>query len=126
MMACNYLAAGPTIQIVETAFDFFPAAKTEGSTGVVNAISKVAYLFTTTALFQGLSNLFWIPMMNKYGRRPMYLISFAIYFVAAIWAAFTFSYGSFLASRILMGFAAGAAEGIAPVTISDCKFPAKS
>jgi hypothetical protein len=61
MMACNYLAAGPTIQIVETAFDFFPAAKTEGSTGVVNAVSKVAYFFTTTALFQGLSNLFWIP-----------------------------------------------------------------
>lgn len=121
MMACNYLAAGPTIQIVETTFDFFPEAKTSDSAGLVNAIGKVAYFFTTTALFQGLSNLFWIPMMNKYGRRPMYLVSFAIYFVSAIWAALTFSYGSFLASRILMGFAAGAAEGIAPVSISDCK-----
>lgn len=112
IIACNYLAAGITIQIVETTFDFFLVAKTSGSAGLVNTIGKVSYYFTTTALFQGLSNLFWIPMMNKYGRRPMYLISFAIYFVSAIRAAFTFSYGSFLASRMLMGFAAGAAEGL--------------
>ena len=58
MMACNYLAAGPIIQIVETTFDFFPEAKTEGSAALVTAIGKVVYFFTTTALFQGLSNLF--------------------------------------------------------------------
>ncbi|RDW95366.1 MFS general substrate transporter-27 [Coleophoma crateriformis] len=124
MVCCNYLAAGPTIQIVETTFDFFPESSVMGHPGPLftKSIAKVAYFFTTTALFQGLSNLLWIPLMNKYGRRPAYVVSYALYFVFTIWAAFTTSYGSFLASRMAIGLAAGAAEGIAPVTISDCFF----
>jgi MFS family permease len=124
MVACNFLAAGPTVQIIETTADFFPKSFVEGHPGPLfaPAIAKVSYFFTTTALFQGLSLFIWVPLMNKYGRRPMYLISFALYFGASLWAAFTFSFGSFLASRIFIGLAAGAAEGIAPVTIADCKF----
>jgi MFS family permease len=45
-----------------------------------------------------------------------------LYLAAAIWAIFEHSYGRFLAARILMGFASGAAETIAPVTISDLFF----
>lgn len=119
MVACNFLAAGPTIQIVETTLDFFPDAM---QTGLPTAIGKVAYFFNATALFQGLSLFIWIPLMNKYGRRPVYLISFALYFVAAIGCAFTYSYARFLVARIFIGLAAGAAEGMAPVTIADSQY----
>lgn len=78
--------------------------------GLVKEIPKVAYFFTTTALLQGIGNFIWMPLANKYGRRPIYLISYTIYLVCAIWAACTHSYGSFLTARILLGFGAGAAE----------------
>lgn len=78
--------------------------------GLVPAISMVAYFFTSTSLVQGTGNLIWMPLVNKYGRRPVYLASYVIYLAGAIWAACTYSYGSFLAARIVIGFGAGAAE----------------
>lgn len=45
-----------------------------------------------------------------------------MYLATAIWAILDHSYSGFLAARILMGFASGAAETIAPVTISDLFF----
>jgi MFS family permease len=118
MVMCNLLAAGPTIAMVETAQDFFPNWK---QIGLANAISKTAYFFTSTALLQGTGNLIWIPLVNKYGRRPVYMISYTVYLACAIWAACTYSYGSFLAARILMGFGSGAAETMAP--LSSTYFP---
>ena len=120
MFMCNLLAAGPTIAIVSTAQDFFPDFMQTG--GLVPAISKTAYFFTSTALMQGTGNLIWMPLVNKYGRRPVYLISYSIYLACAIWAACTYSYGSFLAARILMGFGSGAAETMAPLSIADVFF----
>ncbi|KFY88795.1 hypothetical protein V498_06655 [Pseudogymnoascus sp. VKM F-4517 (FW-2822)] len=118
MFMCNFLAAGPSISILETALDFFPKA---GPAGMSNAIAKTAYFFTTTALLQGTGNILWMPLVNKYGRRPIYLASFSLYLVAALWLSFTKSYGSFLAARIFMGFCAGAAETMAPLSIADGK-----
>jgi MFS family permease len=119
MMICNFLAAGPTIAIVETAQEFFPGAI---GAGLGPAINKTAFFFTTTALLQGTGNLIWMPLVNKYGRRPIYLISYVIYLACAIWAACTTGYGSFLTARILMGFGSGAAETMAPLSIADIFF----
>ncbi|POR39623.1 Putative MFS-type transporter [Tolypocladium paradoxum] len=121
MAMCNFLAAGPTIAIVQTALDFFPDAMAN-NTLMTSAIPKVAYFFTTTALLQGTGNLLWVPMANKWGRRPVYILSYLIYFVTAVWLIFDKSYARFLAARILMGFGAGAAETIAPISIADIFF----
>lgn len=81
MVMCNFLAAGPTIAIVATAQDLFLNWK---QTGLGDAIAKTAYFFNCTALFQGFGNLIWMPLINKYGRRPIYVIAFTIYFVTAL------------------------------------------
>lgn len=107
---------GPTIAIAQTAIDFFPMQP------INLAIGKVAYFFTTTALAQGLSNFVWVPLTNKFGRRPIYITSYTIYFACCIWLIFEKSYGGFLAGRILIGVGAGAAETIAPVSIADVFF----
>lgn len=120
MFMCNFLAAGPTVAIVETALDFFPPIA--GPAGIPAAIAKTAYFFTTTALLQGTGNLFWMPLVNKYGRRPIYIASYTLYFGVALWLSFTTKYESFLAARILMGFASGAAETMAPLSIADVFF----
>ncbi|PKS08467.1 hypothetical protein jhhlp_004850 [Lomentospora prolificans] len=116
MMMSNFLAAGPTIAIVSTAMDFFPTLP------VPSAISRVAYFFTTTALLQGTSNFFWVPLTNKFGRRPVYITSYALYFACCVWLIFEKRYGAFLAGRILLGIGAGAAETIAPLSIADVFF----
>ncbi|KAI0409720.1 major facilitator superfamily domain-containing protein [Xylaria palmicola] len=116
MLVCNFLAAGPTIAIVETAVDFFPGYNLNV------AISQVAYSFTTTALLQGTGNFVWVPLANKFGRRPIYVLSYAIYLATTIWLIFEKSYSRYLAGRILMGFGSGAAETIAPITITDIFF----
>ncbi|KAG8165283.1 hypothetical protein KVR01_005558 [Diaporthe batatas] len=123
ILMCNFLAAGPTVTIVNTTVDFFPASPpTVDPAGFSANISKIAYFFSTTALLQGTGNFIWVPLANKYGRRPVYVASYTLYLATAIWAILDHSYGGFLAARILMGFASGAAETIAPVTISDLFF----
>ncbi|KFY74088.1 hypothetical protein V499_05870 [Pseudogymnoascus sp. VKM F-103] len=99
MFMCNFLAAGPTVSIIETAMDFFPTA---GRAGMPGAIAKTAYFFTTTALLQGTGNILWMPLVNKYGRRPIYLASFSLYFATALWLSFTTSYASFLAALFFL------------------------
>ncbi|OLN88494.1 putative MFS-type transporter C1271.10c-like protein 5 [Colletotrichum chlorophyti] len=121
MMMCNFLAAGPSIALVETAVEFFPAAAVED--GVLNiAVAKTAYFFTTTALLQGVGNFFWVPMANKFGRRPVYVASYTVYLACTIWLIFEHSFAGFLAGRIVLGFGAGAAETIAPISIADVFF----
>lgn len=108
------LAAGPTIALVETAVDFFPDAADPASNpdAFDDAVAAVAYYFTTTSLLQGISNFVWVPLANKYGRRPVYILSYTIYLACAVWLVFEESYNGFLAGRILMGVGAGAAETI--------------
>ncbi|KAI9708381.1 MAG: hypothetical protein M1820_004085 [Bogoriella megaspora] len=118
MFFCNFLAAGPTVSIMSITQDFYgppgPAFSKE--------IAKVAYFFTTTALLQGVGNLIWMPLLIKYGRRPVYIVSFTCHTGMAAWAGGATSYASELAARILLGFFAGAGECIGPVTISDIFF----
>ncbi|TLS26026.1 hypothetical protein PpBr36_07726 [Pyricularia pennisetigena] len=123
MLMCNFLAAGPTIALIDTAMDFFPdAADPDNPDAFDNAVAAVSYYFTTTSLLQGISNFLWVPLANKYGRRPVYILSYAIYLACAVWLVFEQSYNGFLAGRILMGVGAGAAETIAPISIADIFF----
>ncbi|EME78795.1 uncharacterized protein MYCFIDRAFT_157527 [Pseudocercospora fijiensis CIRAD86] len=118
MVMCNFLAAGPTVAIVETTIDYFGPPGPE----FTSKISKIAYFFTTTALLQGLGNLVWMPLIVKYGRRPVYLASFTLYTITTIWVSVSKTYANTLVARIVMGFAAGSGECLAPLTISDIFF----
>ncbi|THW54888.1 MFS general substrate transporter [Aureobasidium pullulans] len=79
LVLSNFMAAGPSIAIVELTIDIFhaypPSPLIPGSSAPASiarfssCISKAAYLFSATALLQGISNLFWVPVALKYGRR---------------------------------------------------------
>lgn len=117
---CNFLAAGPTVDMVDIVLDFTGVPPTSDRFNA--AVAKVAYSFTTTALLQGTSNWLWMPLILKFGRRPLYLLSFTAYFGVILWAGLSASYQSELASRIFMGFFTGTAEAMAPLSISDLFF----
>lgn len=116
----NFLCAGPSVAMVELATQF-PVNK-NGVFDLSASISRMAYAFTTYSLMQGAGNFFWVPLMTKYGRRPVFLISYLLYFAMAIWTPFSKNYGSFMAARILGGFFSGVNETIGPVIIADVCF----
>ncbi|KAL9114595.1 MAG: hypothetical protein Q9227_001273 [Pyrenula ochraceoflavens] len=118
MFFCNFLAAGPTVALVDQVVYFYgpPGPKNPDMAG---HIAKVAYFFTTTALMQGMGDLLWMPLIVKYGRRPIYVIAFTGYTATAFWCGFAKTYKVELAGRILMGVFAGAGEVLAPLTIVD-------
>ncbi|KUJ06858.1 MFS general substrate transporter [Mollisia scopiformis] len=117
MLMCTFLAAGPTVALVQIAMDF-----SGGNPNLEAIIPQVAFFFTTSALTQGTGNLLWQPLINKYGRRPMYIISFSGYFATAIWCGTTSNFTSELVGRIFLGFFSGAGECLGPATISDIFF----
>src|SRR5579859_1686384 len=63
-----------------------------------------------------------MPLINKYGRRPIYIAGFVGYTAFTVWVAVSTSYESHLAGRILLGFVSGAGECLAPLTIADIWF----
>lgn len=114
----NFLAAGPTVAIAETTIDFMGPKGPDFSAH----ISKISFFYTSTALCQGVGMLFWMPFIIKFGRRPIYVASYILYFATGLWAGFAKTYGVELAARIVMGFASGAGECLGPMTLADIFF----
>ncbi|KAI3032982.1 hypothetical protein CBS147353_1385 [Aspergillus niger] len=71
----------------------------------------------------GVGNIFWVPLMRVIGKRPVYLISMLFLSMMNVWSSRATSYGELLASRILSGFAAAAADATVPAVVSDMVAP---
>lgn len=113
-----FLSGGPAITTVISAEAFFgPDPRL-----LEEHVAKAAYLFTTSALTIGVGNLFWMPLILKYGRRTVYMVASTCYLATAIWSAVAQTYTSELVARIFLGFSAGFADCLAPLTISDLFF----
>ncbi|GLA73525.1 hypothetical protein AtubIFM55763_004450 [Aspergillus tubingensis] len=107
MVMCNFMSAGPTVAMVDVAADFN------------SSVSRAAYFFNNSALLQGVSNLIWVPLLNKYGRRPIYISAYLLYFFMILGAGLAKTYAGELTTRTILGVGAGAGECLAPVTIAD-------
>lgn len=128
----NFFAAGPGSILVEIVIDLFgvyppnpknPATLAPKSIAAfLSAVSKVALLMSTTTLAAGMSNLIWVPLAVKYGRRMVYTSSFLAFGLCCIWSARASTYGSLLASRIIASWFSGSTECVAPITIADIFF----
>jgi len=64
----------------------------------------------------------WNPLLTKFGKRPVYLMSFFFFFLATVWSALANTYATQMVARVGIGFFAGAAECMAPLTITDMHF----
>lgn len=128
----NFFAAGPSTVLVQIVTDLFgayppdprnPASLSpESIAAFASGVSKVALLFSTTSLAAGVSNILWVPLAVKYGRRPVYTSSFLVFGLCCIWSARATSYSSLLGSRVIASWFSGGAECVAPLTIADVFF----
>ncbi|KAH8690798.1 major facilitator superfamily domain-containing protein [Talaromyces proteolyticus] len=84
--------------------------------------TQAGYLITLNILSLGVGNLFWIPFAVKFGKRPIIILSSAIFFGSSIWSALAKSYGSLLGARIIQGFGASSSEALGPAVVADLYF----
>jgi MFS family permease len=70
----------------------------------------------------GASNVFWVPLSNVYGRRPIMLIALLLATLAAMWAGLAKSFDSLLAARLFMGIGGAPADTVAPDVVGEVFF----
>ncbi|KAF1955029.1 MFS general substrate transporter [Byssothecium circinans] len=84
--------------------------------------SQLTHLIAVNVLFLGASNLWWIPLANIFGRRPVMLVSLLLLVFASMWAGLTSNFYSLLAARIFMGISAGSADAVSPAVVGETFF----
>ncbi|KAJ5669922.1 uncharacterized protein N7477_005285 [Penicillium maclennaniae] len=67
----------------------------------------------------GVGNIFWVPLMRVIGKRPVYLVAMLALSMMNVWSSQATSYNELLASRILSGFVAAAADATVPAVVAD-------
>jgi len=66
--------------------------------------------------------VFFVPLVHKYGRRPLYLFSTALQLAACIWTAKTYTRGDLIGSSLISGLGGAISETIVQITIADLFF----
>jgi DHA1 family bicyclomycin/chloramphenicol resistance-like MFS transporter len=96
-----------------------PALQQMGaSLSVVEENARQLPLTAYIAVFGG-SQLFYGPLSDRYGRRPVLLVGLALYSLACIGAVLSTNFTMLLAMRALQGLGAGATRVIAIAVIRD-------
>ncbi|KGO67162.1 Major facilitator superfamily domain, general substrate transporter [Penicillium italicum] len=66
--------------------------------------------------------IFFMPLVHKYGRRPVYIFSAALQFAACIWQAKMSTVGDLLGSGLISGIGGAISEIVVQITIADMFF----
>ncbi|KAK4149405.1 major facilitator superfamily domain-containing protein [Chaetomidium leptoderma] len=109
----NYTASiiAPVLQLWPSAYPREP-----------KTFSELPYILAVHVLLLGGSNVWWVPLSNWMGRRPVLLIATLLMTLCSVWCARAESFGSLIAARILQGAGGGAADTVAPALIGDLFF----
>lgn len=80
--------------------------------------SAVSWTITSYLAIQGLSPLFWGPLSDTMGRRPIYILSFVVYIISNIVLSFTPNYVVLLLFRGLQSAGSASTVSIGKPDIS--------
>ncbi|KAK5108209.1 hypothetical protein LTR62_008665 [Meristemomyces frigidus] len=85
-------------------------------------LNELSHLVAVNVLLIGCSNIFWVPLSNTFGRRPILILSMLLSTLACMWGGLANSFGSLLAARCVQGIGFGPADTIAPDCVGDVFF----
>jgi MFS family permease len=83
------------------------------------SFSQLTYLVAVNILTLGASNIWWVPLANTYGRRPVILSSLLVLVFSSMWAGLATSFSSLLAARIFMGIGGAPADAVSPEVVGE-------
>ncbi|KAI5239665.1 MFS general substrate transporter [Aureobasidium subglaciale] len=90
-------------------------------TGII-PFGTLTHLIAVNNLFLGASNIWWVPLGNTFGRRPVILVCLALLCATSVWAGEAKSYNSLLVARLFQGCGGGAADTLAPDVVGQIFF----
>lgn len=70
----------------------------------------------------GASNLWWVPLANTFGRRPVLLVSLLVLVLSSMWAGLSTTFDSLMAARLFMGIGGGPADAVSPDVVGEIFF----
>jgi multidrug resistance protein len=88
--------------------------------GITSTVAS--YQTTTVIVAVGICPLFWSPLANVYGRRPIYLISTFIGIIATFGTGLANSWATLIVARVFSGVGVGAAMALGAATVNDMFF----
>lgn len=109
------LVIAAPIMVNDVVYVTVPAIRADLGVGAGEAQLAVSLYILTFAVAQ----LFYGPLSDHYGRRPVLIASFAVYAVAAVLCALAGGLGFLVAARILQGIGAGAGPTLARAVLRD-------
>lgn len=86
------------------------------------SMTTTAYLTSLQIAVIGGAPLFWKPLSNRFGRRPVFLISLLGSLVCNIGCAKSPTYGSMAACRALVAFFISPAGSLGSAVVTECFF----
>jgi MFS family permease len=84
--------------------------------------STLTNLVAVNLIMLGASNLWWVPLANTFGRRPIILVSLLLLIFTSMWAGLAKEFDSLLAARLFMGIAGGPADAVSPDVVGEIFF----
>ncbi|KAJ5526720.1 hypothetical protein N7513_010879 [Penicillium frequentans] len=86
------------------------------SVDILNAGAAVNYGGLAIGCF------FFIPLVHKYGRRPIYIFSVALQLASCVWQAKMTTVGGFIGSNLISGLGGAISEIVVQITVADLFF----
>ncbi|RAH61573.1 MFS transporter [Aspergillus piperis CBS 112811] len=80
---------------------------------------KLADLISWSVLSMGLANLVWMPLALCFGKRPVVLVSMAMFVAGIIWTVVAKDYNSLMGARVFASFGYGSIESLGPSILAD-------
>ena len=91
---------------------------TDGTLTVGTLNEGTGYMF----LAFGWGCLFWQPMAQRFGKRPVYLIAATCFILSGVWCALSPNFASLVCARIFQGFAVSSVECLPSATVAEIYF----
>ncbi|KAL4724741.1 hypothetical protein ACLX1H_008186 [Fusarium chlamydosporum] len=83
------------------------------------SLSELSNLMAINVLFLGAANIWWVPVSNWMGRRPVIILATLLVTFSTLWCGLATSYSSLLAARAFQGIGGAAADSVAPALVGD-------
>lgn len=86
------------------------------------SVQDASYLTSVQIAILGVAPLFWKPLSNRYGRRPIFLLSLICSLVCNIGCAKSSDYASLMVCRALVAFFISPASAIGSAVVMETTF----
>ncbi|EKJ74968.1 hypothetical protein FPSE_04860 [Fusarium pseudograminearum CS3096] len=107
--------ANYTAGVIAPAFQLWPMIFPKDP----RSLSELSKLMAINVLFLGAGNIWWVPLSNWMGRRPVLIIATLLLTFSTLWCGLATSYDSLLAARAFQGMGGAAADSVAPALVGD-------